>query len=65
MDYNQRYAIETKINQDEIIQILRVEFQSKIDELSRWMINTRDEQVREALIKLGWTPPKENNESNF
>ena len=25
--------------------------------IGRWAINTRDKQVIEALIKLGWTPP--------
>jgi hypothetical protein len=23
----------------------------------KWVIDTRDQAVREALIKLGWTPP--------
>jgi hypothetical protein len=25
--------------------------------LIRWIIDLRDQQVRECLIKLGWTPP--------
>lgn len=27
--------------------------------ISRKIINLQDEGVREALIKLGWTPPKD------
>lgn len=27
--------------------------------MSRWMIDTRDAQVRAGLIALGWTPPQE------
>lgn len=26
-------------------------------DVSRWMIDTRDAQVRAGLIALGWTPP--------
>ena len=26
-------------------------------ELWRWIINTREAQVRDALVALGWTPP--------
>jgi hypothetical protein len=28
------------------------------------VINTQDDQVREALIALGWTPPEENAEES-
>jgi hypothetical protein len=27
--------------------------------LASWVVDTREQQVREALIQLGWTPPKE------
>jgi len=33
-----------------------------VNGLSISLINTRDAQVREALIKLGWTPPNEQKE---
>ena len=26
-------------------------------EIVRWLIDTRDAQIRNALIELGWTPP--------
>jgi hypothetical protein len=30
--------------------------------LARWLVNVQDQKVREALIKLGWTPPEEEEE---
>lgn len=30
--------------------------------ITRWIIDTRDQAIREALIKLGWTPPSESKE---
>jgi len=32
-----------------------------LQEVGHWMVETQDLQVKAALIKLGWTPPKENN----
>lgn len=29
-------------------------------DVSRWMIDTRDAQVRAGLIALGWTPPADD-----
>jgi hypothetical protein len=26
--------------------------------LSAWMLDTREASIKEALIELGWTPPK-------
>lgn len=26
-------------------------------EIYRWYMDTRDEMIKDALIKLGWTPP--------
>jgi hypothetical protein len=28
------------------------------DEVIRWIINTREQQIHDALIALGWTPAK-------
>lgn len=31
--------------------------------VARWVIGTRESSVRDALVKLGWTPPQgEGNE---
>ncbi len=27
--------------------------------IAREVMNTKDQQIREALIKMGWTPPKD------
>lgn len=27
--------------------------------LLRWVCDTREKRIKEALIKLGWTPPKD------
>ena len=27
------------------------------ESICKWMIDTREARIREALIKLGWTPP--------
>ncbi len=26
-------------------------------ELSKWVMDTREQAIKDALIKLGWTPP--------
>ena len=33
--------------------------------ISEMIINTQEEQIREALIKLGWTPPKAQNNQDI
>lgn len=32
----------------------------KVKELSRWVCNTQEDSIIQALISLGWTPPKES-----
>lgn len=34
-------------------------------EIMRNVMYTREQQMREALIALGWTPPKEDNVDEF
>lgn len=48
------YSIDTKILTNGIIEM---ELRNATDTISRWVINTRDESTRKALIALGWTPP--------
>jgi hypothetical protein len=54
-----QYKIRTDVfGVGRIIQELSsVDNNNQITRLSRWIINTRDEAVRQALLKLGWTPP--------
>ena len=35
-----------------------------ITETTRWVVNTREKEIRDALIKLGWIPPKEERTQN-
>ena len=55
---NPKFIVDTKIIDDYIIeQTINYDFEGYIKQASRQIINTRDLQVREVLIKLGWTPP--------
>ena len=49
-----RYRVDTKATQDDLIV---QELHNGEQMLSRWIMHTRDHQIREALVKLGWTPP--------
>jgi len=31
----------------------------KTERLSRWIVKTQEERIKERLIELGWTPPME------
>jgi hypothetical protein len=31
----------------------------RAQEVTRWVMNTREHAIREALIAMGWTPPPE------
>ena len=58
-----KYTINTKILESGIIeQTLTESIESQIDvnQLTREIMDTKEAQVHEALIKLGWTPPPEN-----
>lgn len=35
-----------------------------VGQVTRYMIDTREAQIRKGLIKLGWTPPPEANPHN-
>lgn len=57
--FNQKYSIDytiiPKIDYDkETIELIEV-FQNK---LSKSVIDTKNQAIRESLIKLGWIPPK-------
>lgn len=52
------YKLKTDIYEDSIIcQTLYAEIQPVHTKIMQDIVNLRDEQVKEALIKLGWTPP--------
>jgi hypothetical protein len=58
---NEKIIIETNVSEiDGVIsqEVLR-EFRPGITEIIiKQVFDTREEQTRQALIKLGWTPPK-------
>lgn len=58
-----KYVIDTFVTPEtgEIHQRLNVLLQNKMNEVNRWVIDTRDEQVRSALKQLGWQPPVVEN----
>lgn len=52
------YEIDTTILPgDRIQQRVLYQLDGVMQELSRQVVFTQDEQVRAALVKLGWTPP--------
>ncbi len=50
-----KYEVITDVSQDGVI-IQRL-IQDKVQEVSRWVCDTRELALIKALIKLGWTPP--------
>lgn len=61
VDLKLNYNIKTTINGKEIQQIISSEdiIQNKFSQISNQIYNTAEEQLRNALIDLGWKPPKE------
>jgi len=58
---NLKYTVDTKIDSEngDIIQSVTNEFNDVQTVLFTTITKTRDEQIKNALISLGWTPPKE------
>ncbi len=56
------YSVLTQIVDDEVIeQSLKSNPKDEyLSRLSKLIMDTKEEQIRKALISLGWTPPKEN-----
>jgi hypothetical protein len=55
-----RYTVETEVDEKQgaIDQKVYLEFNDIREQLGRKLMRTMDAEVRKALIKLGWTPPK-------
>ena len=51
-----KYIVETSIQDSTIIQTL-IQDDTKL--LMRWVGDTREQDIKDALIKLGWTPPND------
>ena len=58
-----KYNVLTSVDEEKgrILQevVLEDELSSIRETISRRVIDTQEEQARQALIRLGWTPPKE------
>lgn len=39
--------------------ITQVLVRNLTEELCAWICDTREQSIKEALVQLGWTPPKE------
>lgn len=55
---NIKINIETRIEDIKVIQEINRETEGVLENMVRIVYDTREEQLRQALIKLGWTPPK-------
>lgn len=60
---NTKFEIKTQVIDNAIIEqeTLSIVHDYK-EQVVRQLFDTREKQIREALIKLGWTPPKENED---
>ena len=56
------YTLNTKITEDQ--KIIQTLVRDQVETLARWVCDTRERTVRDALISLGWTPPAEVEKPN-
>lgn len=54
-----KMTINTSIIGQKIYQSLQEEVDSVKNHLITWVTDTKEKSIRNALISLGWTPPKE------
>jgi hypothetical protein len=50
------YSLHTRIHANGDIELA---LKQATEQVSRWLINTREAATKQALIALGWTPPPE------
>lgn len=56
-----RYTITTEVSEEGIIeQNLTRGIHEPIEHLSRWIADTRDKELHDSLIMLGWRPPRKH-----
>ncbi len=51
------YNISTEIDGEIITQVSKITEGGVVFNLTKAIVNTKEKQMREALLKLGWTPP--------
>ena len=56
-----KYELKTYITDEDWIvsEVWTDGYDNMMERITRQVLNTREEQVRRALIELGWTPPGE------
>jgi len=61
INMKEKIKIETKIFKNGLIsqELLNERDNGRMESILKIVIDTREEQIKQALIKLGWTPPKE------
>ena len=53
-----KYTVKTTPFTDgKILQIVDLESENMIQTIMRDVLDTKEKQIKQALIKLGWTPP--------
>ena len=55
---NFKYEVETLVKDDTILQAVYSDFEGVRERLFSEILDLREAATREALIKLGWTPPE-------
>lgn len=51
------YELKTETTKEGLI--IQTLLEDKVKTLTRWVCSTREVAIKDALIELGWTPPKE------
>jgi hypothetical protein len=54
-----KISVKTKVFQHQIAQEVFSERDGVVETIRRQIIDISDQQVKDDLISLGWTPPKE------
>lgn len=54
-----KYTVTTDYDEDLIRQAVWQEYDGVRTQIFMSIMNTREEQIRAALIRMGWTPPTE------
>ena len=58
MDSVLKHGVSTNVQTNRIEQIYFSEFDNTTQVLMRTVLDTGEQQIIDALVKLGWTPPK-------
>ena len=53
-----KFSIETSVIDSKVYQSLHQKIDDICCEVTTWVTDTREAEIKKALIKLGWTPPK-------